>query len=514
MQTKTNNCSTAKLLRRSALAAAATLIIGSMSYNAFAEIVYMDIPDTVVKQSSEGFDLDNDGVNELNIEHSASTGGDGYTDAEASIQILNYGDDVFFILPSTYPNQVAFFAAGDSIDYSTGFYSTNGISFLARNRYDNGRTTEGQWYDNNSPVNGYIGFALYNPNTDDNDRFGWIRISVEPYQDGNDDSLKVTVYELAYENTPFQPIIAGDKGTPPNSPPTAEAGENQSIHAGETVQLSGIGSTDLETDAQDLIYDWSFNSLPAGSTPAFDYSISAAEPSFIADMLGTYEIKLTVTDEGGLENSDTVTVTTENVPPQADAGLDQTMVVNESVTLDGTGSSDTDDDSLSYEWTLLESPTGSTAVLSDANTASPSFTTDEIGSYEFQLVVNDGFEDSEPATVSVNAINAADFALITLRDVMNYVEGLPNPSFQGPVQRQTRKKLISTIAKAIRDIQRNHINTTVHLIDKMIERNDGCTLRGSPDPFGSSIKTDWIIDCTAQQDVYSGLLIAKGALQP
>ena len=60
-----------------------------------------------------------------------------------------------------------------------------------------------------------------------------------------------------------------------------------------------------------------------------------------------------------------------SLPPVADAGPAQTVQVNSAVQLDGSGSSDPDGDTLSYQW----SQTGGTAVtLSSATAVKPTFT--------------------------------------------------------------------------------------------------------------------------------------------
>jgi hypothetical protein len=67
--------------------------------------------------------------------------------------------------------------------------------------------------------------------------------------------------------------------------------------------------------------------------------------------------------------------------------------VNDTVTLDGTASTDADHDPLTYKWSLTSVLTGSTATLSDATAANPAFVVDLPGTYVAQLVVNDGKVD-------------------------------------------------------------------------------------------------------------------------
>ena len=89
-----------------------------------------------------------------------------------------------------------------------------------------------------------------------------------------------------------------------------------------------------------------------------------------------------------------------NQPPTANAGLDQSVTVGDTVTLDGSGT-DPDGESLSYAWTA---PSGIT--LSSSTVASPTFTApDRDGddyTLTFSLVVNDGASGSAPDTVVIS----------------------------------------------------------------------------------------------------------------
>ena len=98
-----------------------------------------------------------------------------------------------------------------------------------------------------------------------------------------------------------------------------------------------------------------------------------------------------------------------NNPPSANAGPDQTVARDVMVTLDGSVSSDPDEHyPLTYAWSIVDKPAGSTAALSDPSSVSPSFGLDVAGDYTIELIVSDNLgADSEPALVHVTAIAEA-----------------------------------------------------------------------------------------------------------
>jgi hypothetical protein len=182
-------------------------------------------------------------------------------------------------------------------------------------------------------------------------------------------------------------------------PPIANAGQDQTVQHGATVSLTGSA-----TDPQGLplTFHWSFTTKPAGSAAVLS-STTIARPTFVADLPGTYVVQLIVNN--GFLNSapSNVTIATTNVAPVANAGPDQTVQVGATVALDGSASSDADHDPLSFSWSLLSRPAGSAAALSAANSPSPTFVADVAGTYVVQLIVNDGFVNSDPKTVTITA---------------------------------------------------------------------------------------------------------------
>src|SRR5690554_3551936 len=188
-----------------------------------------------------------------------------------------------------------------------------------------------------------------------------------------------------------------------NSVPVANAGADQNIATGSVVTLNGAASSDADGDI--LSYQWSLISVPSGSAATLN-NITGASLTFTADIDGSYIAQLTVND--GTENSapDTVTIvaSTANSAPVANAGTDQNVISSTIVNLDGSSSSDADGDGLSYAWSFISKPAGSTATFDNAQVVNPSFTADIEGSYVISLVVNDGLESSASDTVQVEVI--------------------------------------------------------------------------------------------------------------
>ena len=112
--------------------------------------------------------------------------------------------------------------------------------------------------------------------------------------------------------------------------------------------------------------------------------------------------------------------------PVANAGQAQSVVSGATVTLDGTLSSDANNwHTVSYKWTAPEG-----IALSDATGGKPTFTAPTLASDDnpreltFSLVVNDGIQDSDPASVTVTVeppVNTKPTA--TIHSVTNPVSG-------------------------------------------------------------------------------------------
>ena len=100
-----------------------------------------------------------------------------------------------------------------------------------------------------------------------------------------------------------------------NSAPVAHAGDDAAAALGATVQLDGSGS--LDPDGSSLTFSWALTTRPVGSAATLS-DASAASPTFIADITGTYVAQLIVGDGLLVSGPDTVTIA---VAPGADLAI-------------------------------------------------------------------------------------------------------------------------------------------------------------------------------------------------
>jgi len=290
-------------------------------------------------------------------------------------------------------------------------------------------------------------------------------------------------------------------------PPTAVAGPDQAIHAGQTVQLDGTNSLDDNTPTASLQFNWTITTKPSGSVAVLSDTASPS-PTFIADQIGAYVVQLVVTDSIGQKSKPAqVTISSTNIPPTASAGLDQAGVVGRRINLDGSGSTDPNNDPLTFAWAFVTTPPGSTAVLQDANTPKPWFVPIVAGVYPAQLVVNDGFGHSPTASVTVTVITGQQYAENLVLKIIDLVAGMSPDVFKAPGH---QKAILAQLNQVLSALQGGDIAHAKDKMNNLVVRTDGCVLRGTPDVSGPGM--DWIVDCPSQSLVYKALQDALSVL--
>jgi hypothetical protein len=167
----------------------------------------------------------------------------------------------------------------------------------------------------------------------------------------------------------------------------------------EATMVTLDGSNSSDPDGDSLNYSWTQISGPnVMLTDADTVTPEFTAPEVDSETDLTFELTV---DDGDASDTDTtiVTVTDSNTPPTADAGDDQTIEVQATVTLDGSNSSDPDGDSLSYSWRQTAGPN---VTLADADTATPEFTAPDVDDptdLTFELTVDDGDASETDRTV-------------------------------------------------------------------------------------------------------------------
>jgi len=193
----------------------------------------------------------------------------------------------------------------------------------------------------------------------------------------------------------------------PNQPPEVDAGPDLVVSPTTTALLAG-GATDDDLPVPPaLTFAWTQESGP-GAASFTDATSAATTATFTQP--GAYVLRLTASD-GALARFDETTVTVAaNQAPVAYAGPDQTRPPGALVRLSGAGSTDADGDALTFAWSFLATPPGSTVLLTEPGSVAPSFTLDVAGTYLVQLLVSDALGSGAPDVVAIRTTNSPPVA--------------------------------------------------------------------------------------------------------
>jgi PKD repeat protein len=126
-----------------------------------------------------------------------------------------------------------------------------------------------------------------------------------------------------------------------NQPPVADASGPYIGKVDDAINFDASGTTD--SDGEIVSYDWNFGD---------GNSATGISPSHIYTEKGTYNVTLTVTDDGNAVDSDMTSVSVEqgNLAPIADPRGPYMGKLNENVAFDASASSDTDGEIVEYAW--------------------------------------------------------------------------------------------------------------------------------------------------------------------
>ena len=182
-----------------------------------------------------------------------------------------------------------------------------------------------------------------------------------------------------------------------NQKPVAKANGPYAALAGDPIQFSSQGSFDPDGDP--ITVQWAFGD---GETS------SEANPLHAYAAAGQYVATVFVQDDrGGLGTEGAkVQVDAPNRPPAAVAGPDVSLRLGETLSVDGSGSSDPDGDPLSFTWNFGDSTPAVSGETADHIYGSE-------GVFQVSLTVTDGRGGMDTAefTATVGGTNGAPIAM-------------------------------------------------------------------------------------------------------
>ncbi len=200
---------------------------------------------------------------------------------------------------------------------------------------------------------------------------------------------------------------------PVNDNPVADAGPDKNTLSNRLVILAGSGS---DPDGDTLKYTWKQvdgQDVQLVSPNRFELKFTA--PEVFGGDSTTLEFELTAIDPYGGEGTDTVTitVTSDNARPSADAGVDQTVDEQTDVTLSGSAE-DPDSEDVTYTWKQVG---GEAVDLSSTDEAQPTFTAPIVANgkvkvlvFELRAADENGRPSKDTTKVFVLPVNAAPVA--------------------------------------------------------------------------------------------------------
>lgn len=182
-----------------------------------------------------------------------------------------------------------------------------------------------------------------------------------------------------------------------NTPPVANAGDDQTVLSLDQVTLEGVAEDDKP---KGMLLQWK---QVSGETVTLTDADSATA-TFTAPETTNGEplvFRFTATDYLGQSHSDEVSITV--VTPTVNAGPDRSGIVaadfehartEEILFLIGSGTSN-----LKYQWKVVQQPEGSQVRFTSDQTPVTGFIADTAGTYELSLFIGDHFNDQVTVTM-------------------------------------------------------------------------------------------------------------------
>ena len=206
---------------------------------------------------------------------------------------------------------------------------------------------------------------------------------------------------------------------------------------GATAHLDGSSSYDPDGAGDTLTYAWT--QTDAGGPHPVLTTPTSSTTDFVAPTFGpgggTLHFKLTVTDSHNASSSATVEVDVTYVNHQPTAVATGPAMANEGdpVHLDGSASTDPDQNTLSYSWSQVSGP--DVVNLMGADTALPTFIAPQVPCggqpVVMMLTVNDGYGGTDSKNVTINVANDNQLPTATAGVNQNVPEGTTPVNLHG-----------------------------------------------------------------------------------
>ncbi|BDY06781.1 hypothetical protein F0521_38220 [Ferrimonas sp. YFM] len=211
-------------------------------------------------------------------------------------------------------------------------------------------------------------------------------------------------------------VSNGESDSEPARVKISDTGVVPIAHAGHDIKVTGVtsvtldGSASIDPDGDRLSFNWTLVGRPAGSVAELQRA-NTPFPVLQMDLPGEYDAELVVSDATGSSEPDRVRISDSNVAPVARVVSTAFSTPGVPVRFDGSGSSDADGDSISYQWHLVSVPQGSQVALNATNLAQVELTPDLAGDYIVALAVSDGVNLSETVTSTLHRGNRPPVAV-------------------------------------------------------------------------------------------------------
>jgi parallel beta-helix repeat protein len=243
------------------------------------------------------------------------------------------------------------------------------------NQWDDGYPSGGNYWSDYTGVDEYSG-----PNQD------------QPGPDGIGD----TPYNIDADSTDYYPLMEPLFNTPPVANFTVSP---SSGYLNTVFSVDASSSSDLEHDVAVLQVRWDWQS--DGNWDTFWTAVKTDTHQYTAE--GSHTITLEVRNTDWITDKTTreIMVVPDDVPPVADAGLNQTVDEDTPVTFDGSDSSD-NIGVVNYTWMFVD---GTERTLYGVG---PTYTFEEPGEYTVTLDVADDTDNHDTDTVAITVLDVND----------------------------------------------------------------------------------------------------------